>query len=66
VSSLDPDNAAGILTLIRDLARAERLAVLCNLHQPHLAERYCDRVVRLPLLAGVGVRSTAESDLQPA
>jgi hypothetical protein len=31
-----------------------------------MAERYCDRVVRLPLLAGVGVRSTAESDLQRA
>ncbi len=47
VSSLDPDNAAGVLDLIRDIARRERLAVLCNLHQPHLAERYCDRVIRL-------------------
>jgi phosphonate transport system ATP-binding protein len=54
VASLDPDNAAAMLGLIRDIARDENLAVLCSLHQPHLAERYCDRVIALPDAAGRG------------
>ena len=37
-----------MLGLVRDIAGADNLAVLCSLHQPHLAEPYCDRVIRLP------------------
>jgi phosphonate transport system ATP-binding protein len=47
VASLDPETAAGILALMRQLARDTGLAVLCTLHQPHLAERYADRIVRM-------------------
>ena len=45
VASLDPEAAAAILALLRDLARERGLTVLCSLHQPDLARRYADRVV---------------------
>ena len=47
VASLDPENAAAILGLLRDLARRDRLAVLVSLHQPELAMRFADRRLRL-------------------
>ena len=47
VASLDPGNAAAVLGLLRDLARAEGLAVLVSLHQPDLARRFADRRLRL-------------------
>jgi phosphonate transport system ATP-binding protein len=47
VASLDPDTAEGVLTLLRDLARREHLAVLVSLHQPDLAARFADRLLRL-------------------
>jgi phosphonate transport system ATP-binding protein len=47
VASLDPENAGAMLGLLREIVRAESLAALCSLHQPHLAEQYCDRVIRL-------------------
>ena len=45
VASLDPETAVAILDLLRRLARSSGLAVLCTLHQPHLAERYADRLL---------------------
>ena len=51
VANLDPDNAAAILGLLRDLARRENIAVLVALHQPELAERFADR--RLILADGM-------------
>jgi phosphonate transport system ATP-binding protein len=47
VASLDPDTAEGVLGLLRDLALAQGLPVLVSLHQPGLAARFADRVLRL-------------------
>ena len=47
VASLDPETAVAILTLMRDVARARGMAVLCTLHQPALAERFADRVLKM-------------------
>ncbi|MCC7425677.1 MAG: ATP-binding cassette domain-containing protein [Alphaproteobacteria bacterium] len=47
VASLDPDNAAAILELLRALAKERGIAVLCSLHQPTLAARFADRLLRL-------------------
>ncbi len=47
VSSLDPQSAANVLTLLRRIARDEGIAVLCALHQVELARQYADRVVAL-------------------
>ncbi|HEY4044537.1 MAG TPA: ATP-binding cassette domain-containing protein [Rhodopila sp.] len=47
VASLDPVNADAVLTLLRDLARQQGLAVLLCLHQPELAQRFADRRFRL-------------------
>jgi len=46
VASLDPDNAARIMDLLRDCA-ARGMAVLASLHQPRLAQDYATRVVRI-------------------
>jgi phosphonate transport system ATP-binding protein len=45
VASLDPEAADEIMRLLQRLARKERLAVLCVLHQVELAYTYADRVV---------------------
>jgi len=45
VASLDPEAAEDIMRLLQRLARSERLAVLCVLHQVELAYTYADRVV---------------------
>lgn len=47
VASLDPETAVSVLELLRDLTRARGIAVLCTLHQPQLAERFADRVLRM-------------------
>jgi len=47
VASLDPGLAAGVLALLRDLARRDRLAVLVSLHQHDLAGRFADRTLHL-------------------
>jgi phosphonate transport system ATP-binding protein len=47
VASLDPQTAEAVLGLLRDLARREGLALLVSLHQPELAHRFADRLLRL-------------------
>ena len=47
VASLDPKLASQILELLTSLARESGLALMCSLHQPQLAERHFDRIVRL-------------------
>jgi phosphonate transport system ATP-binding protein len=47
VASLDPDATDDVMTLLRDLALSERLAVVCVLHQLDVARRYADRIVGL-------------------
>jgi phosphonate transport system ATP-binding protein len=43
-ASLDPESAEGVLTLLRDITREREMTVLCSLHQPALAERFCDTI----------------------
>ncbi len=47
VASLDPETAEGVLTLLRDIARGQRLPLLVSLHQPDLAARFADRMLTL-------------------
>jgi phosphonate transport system ATP-binding protein len=47
VASLDVELAMQILELLCSLARENGVALLCSLHQPDLAERYFDRIIRV-------------------
>lgn len=47
VASLDPETAREVLDLLTSLADARGVGLICSLHQPDLAERYFDRVLRL-------------------
>jgi phosphonate transport system ATP-binding protein len=47
VASLDPDATIDVMALLRHLARAEGLAVVCVLHQPELAREFADRIIGL-------------------
>ncbi|PQO26476.1 phosphonate ABC transporter ATP-binding protein [Blastopirellula marina] len=47
VASLDPATSRAILTLLRTAARQWNVCVLCNLHQPDLAQEFADRIVVL-------------------
>lgn len=45
VSSLDPETAATVMTLIRSLAETRGIGVLCALHQPAFARQFADRIL---------------------
>lgn len=45
VASLDPVTAEEVLGLLTRLARSTGMALICSLHQPELATRFCDRVI---------------------
>src|SRR5262249_50154363 len=47
VASLDPKTSRQILGYIRDVSRANRIAVLCNLHQIDYAMEFGQRIVGL-------------------
>lgn len=47
VSSLDPQAAENVLTVLASIAREAGIGVLCALHQVDLARRFADRVVAL-------------------
>ncbi|MBS1091885.1 phosphonate ABC transporter ATP-binding protein [Gluconobacter sp. Dm-74] len=47
VASLDPESAEEVMTLLTTVARNERLAVLCVLHQIDLARRHATRLIGL-------------------
>jgi len=47
VASLDPDTAAQVLDLLCNLARSRSITLVCSLHQPELARRYFDRMLRI-------------------
>jgi phosphonate transport system ATP-binding protein len=47
VASLDPATAEVILKLLHGLTRSHGIGVLCTLHQPELAARYADRIIRM-------------------
>ena len=45
VASLDPTAAAGVLDLLRSIARKDGVGVIFSLHQTQLAPAYSDRIV---------------------
>jgi phosphonate transport system ATP-binding protein len=47
VASLDPALSEQTLTLLCGLARESNVTLLCSLHQPHLAERFFDRIIEM-------------------
>jgi phosphonate transport system ATP-binding protein len=47
VASLDPASADGVLTLLRDICRERKIAVIASLHQVGPALRFSDRIVAL-------------------
>jgi phosphonate transport system ATP-binding protein len=47
VASLDPSSAAGVLELLKQIARSDGVAVICSLHQVNYARLYADRIVGL-------------------
>jgi phosphonate transport system ATP-binding protein len=47
VASLDPTASAGVLELLRGIARSEGVGIVCSLHQVPYARAYSDRVVGL-------------------
>jgi phosphonate transport system ATP-binding protein len=70
VASLDPDTAAQVLELLCNLARSRGITLLCSLHQPELARRYFDRILRIEkghavavttLSPAAGARKTAHA-----
>jgi phosphonate transport system ATP-binding protein len=47
VASLDPSSAAGVLELLKEIARSDGVAVICSLHQVNYARLYADRIIGL-------------------
>jgi phosphonate transport system ATP-binding protein len=47
VASLDPASAAGVLQLLRNIARSDGVAVICSLHQVGYARTFADRIIGL-------------------
>jgi phosphonate transport system ATP-binding protein len=47
VASLDPESAAQVMQLIREISVEQRLTVLCSLHQVPLALNWGDRIIGL-------------------
>lgn len=45
VASLDPENAAKIMALLKDINQQDGVTMLVNLHQIDLARKYADRIV---------------------
>ena len=47
IASLDPGNAARVMHALRAINREDGITVICNLHAPEIARRYCDRIVAM-------------------
>jgi phosphonate transport system ATP-binding protein len=45
VASLDPATAEGVLTLLHDICKTDRLTAIVSLHQVNLAQKFADRIV---------------------
>ncbi len=45
VASLDPKNSDAVMDALADINRRDRIAVLCNLHDLDVAEKYCSRII---------------------
>jgi phosphonate transport system ATP-binding protein len=59
VASLDPDTAEQVLELLCNLARSRGITLLCSLHQPDLARRYFNRLLRIEAGQAVSVAPPA-------
>jgi phosphonate transport system ATP-binding protein len=59
VASLDPETSAQVLKLLCDLAKSRQITLICSLHQPDLAGRYFDRVVRITAGRAIPAPSSA-------
>lgn len=66
VASLDPESAQNVMRLICDIAKEDRLTVLCSLHQVELALSWSDRVVGLRDGEIIMQRAAHELDLDGA
>lgn len=67
VASLDPQISAGILELLRGICHVDGVAVLCSLHQVHLARAYADRLIGLAggcVVVDRPVHEVSDSDLE--
>jgi phosphonate transport system ATP-binding protein len=47
IASLDPRNAARVMEALRAINQEDGITVICNLHDPEIARRYCDRIVAM-------------------
>ena len=47
IASLDPESSRRVMTLLAEINRARKVAVVVSLHQVDVAMRYCPRVVAL-------------------
>lgn len=66
VSSLDPDSAHNVLTILRDIARERGIAVLCSLHQVSFAREYADRIIGVRegrICVDVPARALSDTDM---
>lgn len=65
VASLDPENAAAIMTLLDDLRRERQLTLVTVLHDLDLAEAHADRIIRLSAGRLVGERPAGGAGAPP-
>jgi phosphonate transport system ATP-binding protein len=66
VASLDPETSAQVLRLLCDLTQSNGITLICSLHQPDLALRYFDRVLRLEEGRLIPLRLTVAAERRPA
>lgn len=45
IASLDPESSVQILSLLKDICRRDRIAVLVSLHQVEFARQFADRII---------------------
>ncbi len=61
VASLDPETARSIMEILRDINQTKGTTLICNLHQPNLAEEFGTRT--LVLEKGELIRNEARKNL---
>jgi phosphonate transport system ATP-binding protein len=45
IASLDPESSVQILSLLKDICKRDRIAVLVSLHQVEFARQFADRII---------------------
>ena len=64
VASLDPVRSRQTLALLCSLAQESGVALICSLHQPHLAELFFDRIVEM-LDGGIAGERSPDRTMMP-